>query len=152
MSLVNRKTFLLLAVVCSLISPWHSYAKNEINIKNEDDDLTLINELMRAETVQALKNTLSYPLVTKAKELNEDSSGASKPVITAIYGVGTSVSAEVLWRDMLFTYKSGQTAPLGFVESDYLYMLEGIKGRCVGLKLKDQVNTYCIRRSIRGEE
>lgn len=113
------------------------------------DDQVSVRELMQLDTRQAL--TLARARFSELNPAMPEEPGriarsmSAEPRLSAIYGVGRHLMAEVLLDQTLFLYRRGQALPVGVAPGDNVYMLKSITTSCVELQKPDALHHLCLR-------
>jgi hypothetical protein len=70
--------------------------------------------------------------------------------LTAIYGTGSKLVAEVQAGTRTLTYINGKSWPVGVTSGKTAYRLISMKGRCLTLARKEQSERVCMEIDSRG--
>lgn len=112
-----------------------------------EHDQLLVRELMRLDSEQALAMAREH--VPSAVSLSEPvrrtiRSMSGAPRLSAIYGTGKQLMAEVRVDDDVYLYRSGQALPVGVAADDDVYVLQRITASCVDLRNADHTHQLCL--------
>lgn len=127
---------------------------NAVSAVSQIDELATdqisVRELMRLDTEYALKSardrlSVKKPAVLPAKRVSRSMSG--EPRLSAIYGVGRNLMAEVVLDHAIYLYRNGQALPVGVAPGDDIYLLTKISASCVDLQRTDASHHLCMQSS-----
>lgn len=127
---------------------------NSVKAMPKVDDLAAdqvsVRELMRLDTEHALtlarqRAGVKQSAILPAKRVSRSMTG--EPRLSAIYGVGRNLLAEVVLDDVIYLYRKGQTLPIGVAPGDEVYLLTRISSSCVSLKRSDASHKLCMKAS-----
>jgi hypothetical protein len=119
-------------------------------------ELMSVRALMRMEMALALARTRQQSAHSnKNTEPHRDvASRLELPVselrLTAIYGTGSKLVAEVQAGTRTLTYINGKSWPVGVTSGKTAYRLISMKGRCLTLARKEQSERVCMEIDSRG--
>lgn len=133
-------TFVLGACLCA---PAHALPQ----IDGLDVDQISVRELMQLDTEHALKlarGRSSGPERTVSRPERTARSMLGEPSLTAIYGVGNQLMAEVVVDHVIYLYRHGQALPVGVAPGDDILLLQRISASCVDLKNADRTHLMCL--------
>ncbi|KAA0911768.1 hypothetical protein [Pusillimonas sp. ANT_WB101] len=121
-----------------------------------------VYELMEVETAQAIARARHAPEVSdgyltdisssQEARMSQDTHGADRLKLIAIYGIGKKLAAQVMAGTKQYLYRHGQAYPVGMTaeSSDTdAYRLRGISNSCVVLERDQQAQTLCIHPDFR---
>lgn len=109
-----------------------------------------VRELMRLDTEQALKLAREQSGVMAASAdgiLRVSHAMSGEPRLTAIYGVGKRLMAEVTMGDNRYLYRRGQALPVGVAPGADVYILHKISSSCIELEHSGDVHQLCLPTS-----
>lgn len=112
-------------------------------------DQMSVRELMQLDTEQALKLARERPAAQSGTPAGTTSrvvrSMLGEPRLTAIYGVGKQLMAEVVMDHVIYLYRYGQALPVGVAPGDDVYVLQTITSSCIKLKKPGASHHLCLR-------
>lgn len=152
----RRKRRMLPSVVMLITSlaafaVWASAPETEVSVGWADEQQS-VRELMRLETRQALfrsqqRDPAGNPLLPGSDERN------LQPELTAIYGVGEHLTAEVRWGSERYRFRQGQSHQRLTAGGPESYMLQAFSVPCVAIIHNKKSYRLCLastdRSSIR---
>lgn len=111
------------------------------------DEQHSVRELMQLEMRQALLHERRrWQTSTPAGGFEPDSNPAVlKPELTAIYGVGRQLTAEVRWGTEVFYFRQGQSHQPERSRPAGTYVLQAFSLPCVALMHDGQSQRLCLR-------
>lgn len=109
-----------------------------------------VRELMRLDAEHALslarsRSSGAAALANVAVPSRTMRIMSGEPRLTAIYGTGRQLMAEVRFDDQIYLYRSGHALPVGVEVGDDVYLLQRITASCVGLRKEDSKHHLCLR-------
>ncbi|HLR78700.1 MAG TPA: hypothetical protein VK062_06590 [Burkholderiaceae bacterium] len=134
-------------VVLASLSCKASPALAMLDLDGLEMDQLSVRELMRLDTEQALalaRRSMpdSRPAGAPQRAVR---SMAGEPRLTAIYGTGRQLMAEVRVDQDIYLYRSGQALPVGVAPGADVLMLQKISASCVGLRNERTTHHLCLR-------
>lgn len=113
-----------------------------------DLDQMSVRELMRIDAENALRQTRSQAseqgrIPVRPERAVRKMSG--EPRLTAIYGVGRQLLAEVVVDQVIYLYRYGQALPVGVAPGEDVLLLQKISTSCVDLKNSEREHHLCLR-------
>lgn len=114
-------------------------------------DQISVRELMRLDTERALTlvrnraGARSSNEQPAAQRVSRTMSG--EPRLSAIYGVGRNLMAEVVLDHVIYLYRQGQALPVGVAAGDEVYLLTKISPTCVKIERPDKAHHLCMKAS-----
>lgn len=114
-------------------------------------DQISVRELMRLDTEHAMRLVRERAGVkpsnaqATAKRVVRSMSG--EPRLSAIYGVGRNLMAEVVLDHVIYLYRQGQALPVGVAAGEDVYLLTKISPSCVDIERSDAAHHLCIKTS-----
>lgn len=106
-----------------------------------------VRELMRLDAEQALR-------IARGRTAGASHPGRperivrsmkAEPRLSAIYGVGQRLIAEVVVDDVTYLYRNGQALPVGVAPSEEVLLLQKISASCIDLKNAQSAHHLCLR-------
>ncbi|HBT31568.1 MAG TPA: hypothetical protein DEB15_01410 [Pusillimonas sp.] len=121
------------------------------------DELVSVRALMRMEMALALDQARRQS--ERLKKRNNMRVGESARLelppselrMTALYGTGRNLVAEVQTGVRTLTYINGKAWPVGVTSGETVYRLIGIKGRCLTLARQGKTQRVCMDANVGGE-
>lgn len=109
-------------------------------------DQVSVRELMRLETAYALKLARARVDVPMQTDMVKRPSAPmnGKPTLTAIYGVGRHLMAEVVIDQERLLYRRGQVLPVGVAAGDTVFLLQEISASCITLQRAQESQRLCL--------
>ena len=71
---------------------------------------------------------------------------SGEPSLSAIYGVGRNLMAEVKLDQDTYLYQQGQALPVGVAPGTDVYVLQNISASCINLKRSDVSHHLCLQQ------
>lgn len=114
------------------------------------EELVSVRELMRMEMALAVAQVRRQSERLGSAEKQQSGASArlelpfSKLRMTALYGTGSNLVAQVQVGTHTLTYVNGKAWPVGVTSGETVYRLVGIKGRCLTLTRRGKLQRVCM--------
>lgn len=122
---------------------WASAPEAELGV-NWIDEQHSVRELMRLETRQALLRNQQHDDAENLLSPGGADGKHLQPELTAIYGVGPHLTAEVRWGSERYRFKQGQSHQLVTASGPELYVLQTFAVPCIAMIHNKKSHRLCL--------